>query len=234
MNTSNTELADFLQVPLIEADRDFCEVEIDRLLERIATDPHNSYAFLVVGDAFCATTHSDLYLRAVKLGIAVQVIHNASIISSVGCCGLQVYRFGEVVSVPLWNEKWKPDSFYQKILQNRANGLHTLVLVDIKVKERTEINILRDKKIYEPPRFMTIRECVEQLLEVEDNRKEGAFGPETRCFGLARVGYSNQRIKSGAMKSFLSEEMGPPLHSFVICAEKLHSMEEEMYEHFSH
>ena len=169
MNTSNTQLADFLQVPLIEADRDFCEVEIDRLLERIATDSHNSYAFLVVGDAFCATTHSDLYLRAVKLGIAVQVIHNASIISAVGCCGLQVYRFGEVVSVPLWNEKWKPDSFYQKILQNRVNGLHTLVLVDIKVKERTEINILRDKKIYEPPRFMTIQECVEQLLEVEES-----------------------------------------------------------------
>jgi diphthamide biosynthesis methyltransferase len=26
--------------------------------------------------------------------------------------------------------------------------------------------------------------------------------------------------------------MGDPLHSFVICAEKLHSMEEEMYEYF--
>ncbi len=103
---------------------------------------------MVVGDAFCATTHSDLYLRAVKLGITVQVIHNASIISAVGCCGLQVYRFGEVVSVPLWTEKWRPNSFYEKILQNRKSGLHTLVLVDIKVKERTEINILKDKKIY--------------------------------------------------------------------------------------
>ena len=69
----------------------------------------------MVGDAFCATTHSDLYLRATKLGITVSVIHNASIVSAVGCCGLQVYRFGEVVSVPLWNEKWKPDSWYGKI-----------------------------------------------------------------------------------------------------------------------
>jgi diphthine synthase len=112
---------------------------------------------LVVGDAFCATTHSDLYLRAIKLGIKVEVIHNASIISAVGCTGLQVYRFGEVVSVPLWTEKWKPDSFYPKILKNRKADLHTLVLVDIKVKERTEINILKDKKIYEPPRFMTIQ-----------------------------------------------------------------------------
>ena len=115
MNTGNQDLAKFLEVELIEADRDFCEVEIDNLLLRIAKDPEGNYAFLVVGDAFCATTHSDLYLRAVKLGIEVKVIHNASIISAVGCCGLQVYRFGEVVSVPLWTEKWRPDSFYGKI-----------------------------------------------------------------------------------------------------------------------
>ena len=135
MSTTNKDLETFLGVSIIEADRDFCEVEIDNVLEtKIAKDKENNYAFLVVGDAFCATTHSDLYLRAVKLGIEVKVIHNASIISAVGCTGLQVYRFGETVSVPLWTEKWKPDSFYDKIAVNRKNNLHTLVLVDIKVK----------------------------------------------------------------------------------------------------
>jgi diphthine methyl ester synthase len=69
----------------------------------VAQDKESNYAFLVVGDAFCATTHSDLFLRSVQLNIEVKVIHNASIVSAVGCCGLQVYRFGEVVSVPLWN-----------------------------------------------------------------------------------------------------------------------------------
>jgi diphthine methyl ester synthase len=172
-------------------------------------------------------------LRATTLGIEVKVIHNASIISAVGCCGLQVYRFGETVSVPLWNPKWKPDSWYQKILQNRRSDLHTLVLVDIKVKERTEENILKDKKIYEPPKFMTIQECVQQLLETEENRKEGAYSRDTPCIGLARVGYSNQRILSGPMEMFLSAEMGPPLHSFVICGQKLHHVEQEMYQHFS-
>ena len=49
-------------------------------------------------------------------------------------------------------------------MKNRKADLHTLVLVDIKVKERTEENILKDKKIYEPPKFMSIKECVEQLL----------------------------------------------------------------------
>ena len=120
--------------------------------------------------------------------------------------------------MPLWTEKWKPDSFYDKILMNRKNNLHTLVLVDIKVKERTEENILRDKKVYEPARFMLIKECVEQLVEIEKNRGTGAYSSDTRCFGLARVGYSNQKLVSGPMGLFLNEDMGPPLHSFVICA----------------
>lgn len=37
-----------------------------------------------------ATTHSDLILRATSLGIPYRVIHNASILNAVGCCGLQV------------------------------------------------------------------------------------------------------------------------------------------------
>ena len=37
-----------------------------------------------------ATTHTDLVLRAHQMGIQYQVIHNASIMNAVGCCGLQV------------------------------------------------------------------------------------------------------------------------------------------------
>lgn len=37
-----------------------------------------------------ATTHSDLVLRAVNAGIPYKVVHNASIMNAVGCCGLQV------------------------------------------------------------------------------------------------------------------------------------------------
>lgn len=46
------------------------------------------------------------------------------------------------------------------------------------------------------------------------------------------MGYSNQKIVSGPMESFLSAEMGPPLHSFVICADKLHHIEEQMYKYY--
>ena len=99
-------------------------------------------ALLVVGDVFSATTHSDFYLRARREGVEVVVIHNASIVSAVGACGMQVYRFGQIVSLPFFTEKWRPYSFYEKIKQNREIGLHTLVLLDIKVKEPTEHSLL--------------------------------------------------------------------------------------------
>lgn len=41
----------------------------------------------------------------------------------------QLYNFGETVSVVFWTESWRPESFYDKILQNRAAGLHTLCLL---------------------------------------------------------------------------------------------------------
>jgi diphthine synthase len=70
---------------------------------------------------------------------------------------------------------------------------------------------------------------VEQLIEAEGNRGEGAYSQGTKCFGLARVGAGDQVIRAGPLGSFLEKEMGGPLHSFVICAEKLHHMEEEMF-----
>jgi hypothetical protein len=49
-----------------------------------------------------ATTHTDLQLRARALGIPVHIIHNASIMTAVGACGLQLYRFGEA-STPIFH-----------------------------------------------------------------------------------------------------------------------------------
>lgn len=61
-------------------------------LEEMLNDSKNTdIAMLVVGDPFGATTHADLVLRAKKKNVEVHIIHNASIMNAVGCCGLQVY-----------------------------------------------------------------------------------------------------------------------------------------------
>ncbi|RVX03281.1 putative diphthine methyl ester synthase [Vitis vinifera] len=76
-----------------------------------------------------ATTHSDLVVRAKKLGVDVKVVHNASVMNAIGICGLQLYRYGETISIPFFTETWRPDSFYEKIQRNRVLGLHTLCLL---------------------------------------------------------------------------------------------------------
>lgn len=76
-----------------------------------------------------ATTHTDLLLRAQALGIVTHVVHNASIMNAVGACGLQLYSFGQTVSIPFFRAGWRPDSFYDKIAYNAGGGMHTLCLL---------------------------------------------------------------------------------------------------------
>jgi diphthine synthase len=149
------------------ADRELVESNADVILENADQE---DIAFLVVGDPFGATTHTDLVLRAQEKKIKFQVIHNASIINAVGCCGLQLYSFGEVVSIPLWTETWQPDSFYDKILENYKRGLHTLCLLDIKIKEPTLDSILKKTKVYMPPKFMSVSEAADQLLQILEKK----------------------------------------------------------------
>lgn len=179
-------LEDFYGRPLILADRDLVEQGADEILK----DAHETdVAFLVVGDPFGATTHSDLVLRAVNAGIPYRVIHNASIMNAVGCCGLQLYNFGETVSLVFWTETWKPESFFDKICKNRKSGLHTLCLLDIKVKEQSIENMMRGKKIYDPPRFMTVRQAADQLIQIVQRRRdEGVELGERQLVRQALIG----------------------------------------------
>ncbi|KAF6142926.1 hypothetical protein GIB67_003882 [Kingdonia uniflora] len=157
-------LEEFYGRPIILADREMVEERADDILLEAR---ESSVAFLVVGDPFGATTHTDLVVRAKKLGLEVNVIHNASVMNAVGVCGLQLYRYGETVSLTFFTDTWRPDSFYEKIQQNRFLGLHTLCLLDIRVKEPTLESLCRRKKQYEAPRYMTILVAIEQLLEVQ-------------------------------------------------------------------
>jgi hypothetical protein len=76
-----------------------------------------------------ATTHTDLLIRAQSMGISTHVVHNASIMNAVGACGLQLYSFGQTVSIPFFRTGWRPDSFYDKIAYNAGGGMHTLCLL---------------------------------------------------------------------------------------------------------
>ena len=132
-------------------------------------------AFLVVGDPYGATTHTDLVSRAKQQNIPTKTIHNASIMNAIGCCGLQLYTYGPTVSIPFHTETWKPTSFLPKIAVNYRNDWHTLLLLDIKVKEQSIENMARGRLIYEEPRFMTVLQCLEQLLYCESIENVGGM-----------------------------------------------------------
>ncbi|PKA56504.1 putative diphthine synthase [Apostasia shenzhenica] len=182
------------------ADREMVEEKADSILSEAS---ESDIAFLVVGDPFGATTHSDLVVRARQLGLDVQVIHNASIMNAIGLCGLQLYRYGETVSIPFFTETWEPDSFYEKIKRNNQLGLHTLCLLDIRVKEPTMESLCST--------FQSI----------------AAYSGNSLCVGVARLGCEDQKIIAGSMEDLLEIDFGPPLHCLVIAGET-HPVEEEM------
>ena len=128
------KLEELYGVAIEIAHRELCESGIEPIIERARAE---DVAMLVVGDPFGATTHCDLLARAKELGVPTNVVHNASIMNAVGCTGLQLYRFGETISLCFFTSTWRPDSYYDKLARNASLGLHTLALLDIKVREPT-------------------------------------------------------------------------------------------------
>ncbi|CZS97305.1 probable methyltransferase DPH5 [Rhynchosporium agropyri] len=221
---------------VIIADREMVESASDEILR----DAQNvDVAFLVVGDPFGATTHTDLVLRARELSIPIQSIPNASIMSAIGATGLQLYNFGQTVSMVFFTDNWKPASFYDRIRENRSIGLHTLVLLDIKVKEQSLENMARGRKVYELPRYMTVAQCTAQMLEIEEEKRSagegGVYDEESLAVGAARVGGKSEKFVSGTLKQLCEsdEVLGAPLHSMVLLGRRTHELESDYVREFA-
>ncbi|OBT41301.1 hypothetical protein VE00_08417 [Pseudogymnoascus sp. WSF 3629] len=226
-------LEEYYGRPVIVADREMVESDSDSILKGAETE---DVAFLVVGDPYGATTHTDLTIRARELSIPTTCIPNASIMSAIGAAGLQLYNYGQTVSMVFFTDSWKPTSFYDRVKENRTIGLHTLVLLDIKVKEQSLENMARGRLIYEPPRYMTVGQCAEQMLESEEIRGENAYGPESLAVGAARVGAKGETFVSGTLKELAEgadEVLGGPLHSLVLLGRRTHELEHVFVREFA-
>jgi diphthine synthase len=222
-------LEQYYQKPIIIADRNMVESEAEQIYEPALTQ---NIALLVVGDPVCATTHTDIMIRAREHGVKVELIHNASVMGAVGCCGLQLYNFGHTVSIPFFEDNWRPTSFYPKIHYNRRGGMHTLCLLDIKVKEPDFEAMARGRQVFFPPRFMSVPTAAAQLVETEDALRNGAYHAETTlCVGLARLGQPTQQIVAGTLQELQEVDFGEPLHSLIVCGE-LHELELELLKEY--
>jgi diphthine synthase len=132
-----------------------------------------------------------------------------------------------------FTDTWKPSSFYDRVKENREIGLHTLLLLDIKVKEQSLENLARGRKIFEPPRYMMASQCAAQMLEIEAERKEGVYSLDSLAIAVARIGANDQKIVCGTLKQLTTTELGPPLHSLVLLGKRAHDLEKEYIEDFA-
>lgn len=226
MNCSKEKLEQFYKKNITEVDRLFAEENCDIILD---ASKEKMVSFLVVGDPLGATTHHDIILRAKQKNIQVEIIHNSSIITAVAECGMQLYNFGMVVSIPFFENDYKPTSYYDKIKTNMDNNLHTLCLLDIKVKERTIENIMKNKHIFEPPKFMTVNQAIEQLFYCEEIFGKNICTANTLAFAIIRLGFSDQKIISGNLAKLKLLNYENPVHSLVLCAPVLHDVEQQFF-----
>ncbi len=153
--------------------------------------------------------------------------------SAIGATGLQLYNFGQTVSMVFFTDTWKPSSFYDRLKENHQIGLHTLVLLDIKVKEQSLANLARGRKIYEPPRFMTVAQCASQMLETEQERSEGICTSESLAVGVARIGAKDQEMAAGTLEQLSRVDLGKPLHSLVLLGKRTHYLERDFIRDFA-
>ena len=149
-----------------------------------------------------ATTHVDLRMRAETIGIPTEVIHGVSVFTAIpGLLGLQNYKFGKTITIPLPEPNFKPTSFYEKALENFNSGMHTLCLLDIK----------QDRN-----KFMTANEALEVLGDIEKELTGGLLLANRLVCVVARAGSDDVFIKAGFFKDMLTADFGGPLHSVVI------------------
>lgn len=166
---------------------------------------YQKVALLCGGDAMVATTHLDLQLRAIDMGIETRIVHAASISSAVaGLSGLQNYKFGKSITVSPSYKDVISEVPYETIIANRERGLHTLLYLDIS---------------------MSIAEAL-KLLEAVEAKKKGNELKQSIIVGIARAGSDNPVVKADYMDILTSFEFGALPHVLIVPG-KLHFMEKE-------
>ncbi|ORE00355.1 DPH5 [Hepatospora eriocheir] len=153
-------------------------------------------------------------IRCKNENINTKVIHNVSILNCYGCYGLYSYNFGKIISIPYFTDSWKPISFFDNIVNNYNNNLHTLCLPDIKTDEN---------------RFMSINEAIKEIEYAESVKKSNIFSLNTKLIAICRFSTDDEYVVYDTAENLLSRDFGKPLHSLIFPA-KLSIIEKEMLE----
>ena len=104
-----------------------------------------------------------------------------------------------------------PETPYDVIVENQKQGLHTLVLLDLRPSE---------------DRFMAVNEGIKILQEISAKKAKGKDFLGQKMIACARLGAKDSNIKYDNPKKLIKLDFGKPMHCLVIPG-KMHFAEEE-------
>ncbi|MEM5872072.1 MAG: diphthine synthase, partial [Candidatus Aenigmatarchaeota archaeon] len=102
------------------------------------------------------------------------------------------------------SEKYDITSFFDGIIENKKNGLHTLVLLD---------------------RNMGTKEGLEIIKKIEEKRKKNLIKEVIIC---SMLGSKNEKIFYGKIDEMILKDLPPP--AVIIIPGELHFLEKEILE----
>ena len=186
----------------------------NKILSKAKTE---KIAFLVAGDPMVATTHVDLRLRAHRAGIRTRIIHGASVASAAtGATGLQSYKFGRTITVPILAGDTIPKSIYAGLRVNMEAGLHSLLLLEVDVENK---------------RYVTIPQALEGLLSLAARTTNPVIKTGTLVVGIARLEAPDMIVHAATVSELIQVDFGKPPYCLIFPT-ALHFVEAEALQVF--
>lgn len=155
-------------------------------------------ALVCYGDPYIATTHIELRTRAVAQGTPTHSVHGTSALTSmVGECGLHQYKMGRTTTVTSEEASTPYDILYE----NMQRGCHTLLLLEYNQDDG---------------KFLAPSAALKSLLDIEVDARHEAATRDTFAIIVSRIGYADQALVAGKIKSLLDVDVGEPPHSIIV------------------
>lgn len=186
--------------------------ELEETLNFLKESETQDICLIVPGDPLIATTHVTIIEECKKRKIKFEIVHGSSIFTALpGECGLMTYKIGGSCTIPMREKRIVPYSIYDKILENKNRGYHTLVFLDTT-----------------PEKEMEISEAMEIMQEIEKEKNQNLFNDENKIIVGSCMGSEKQKIIYEKISKFKKINFEKPCT--LIIPGKLHFSEEEFLE----